>query len=240
MRKIRLSVSLVLALLFTSTQPASGQWSWGVYGAGEFDTEDVVFVLGGVRLAPATSWSWSPVLGLQAFWLQFPVGADAENSVTAVTPSVGLQRSFQDGAVGIHAGYQFQSEDIAGPATSATSVGEGAVAMANLDWGSTRPLAVQLLSSYNFGADAFWGRARSTLRIVTMNPGALRLGAEVAHLNQSDDDDIIGDTSFSSTAVGPVLEWQTGRGVTLGAAAGRRIQDGPNATYFRFEMALFP
>lgn len=231
---------LAFVLLLAVVSPASAQWNWGVFGNGEFDTEDVVFVLGGVRLAPTTSWSWSPVFGVQAFWLQIPAGADDETSITAFTPSIGLQHAFTDGSVGVHGGYQFQSEDIAGAPTTSTTVGEGAVAMANLDWGATRPIAVQLLGSYNFGAEAFWGRARSTLRVATISPGALRIGAEVAHLNQSDDEDTIFEDDFSSTAVGPVVEWHTGRGVTLGAGVGRKLQDGDDATYFRFEIALFP
>ena len=230
---------LAATLLLFGVSPAAAQWSWGVYGAGEFDTEDVVFVGAGLRVAPTTSWSWSPVFGVQGFWLQIPAGED-DTSITALTPSVGLQRSFNDGAFGIHAGYQFQNEDVAGATTTSATVGEGAVAMADLNWGASRPVAVQLLGSYNFGADAFWGRARSTLRVATISPGALRLGAEVAHMNQSDDADTTFDDGFSSTAIGPVLEWHTGRGVTLGAAAGRKLQEGDDATYFRFEMSLFP
>ena len=72
-----------------------------------------------------------------------------------------------------------------------------------------------------------------------MNPGALRIGAEAAYLSVEADSDVIGAERFNVLSVGPVLLWQTGRGVNLGFAVGRRFMDS-EATYFRIDFALFP
>ena len=99
-------------------------------------------------------------------------------------------------------------------------------------WGSGTGVGGQALATYNFGSESFWGRGRVDMPIMQLNPGAVRLGVEAAFLNASKSD-------FAVTSVGPVLLWNTGKGVNLGFAAGKRFGDS-DATYFRIDLALFP
>src|SRR5688500_9462683 len=104
------AVSAIAAVAFLgAAKPAQAQLSWTVIGLGEFDTDDVVLVLGGVSVSPSRL-GWAPVAGVQASWLQYPTGADGEDtrSIITVVPSVGVKNSFGTGTFQFRVGYAFR------------------------------------------------------------------------------------------------------------------------------------
>jgi hypothetical protein len=243
MQGIRKTVIATVALATIAAVPAKAQmtgwgpWGWTVYGTGEYDTDKVSLLLGGVSFAPKAL-GWVPLIGVQAHTLRFsPTGGSITQS--GVQPYLGIQDNFGTGLAAIHVGYQFEGTKavLAAPASIAT--GKGVVLTGQLEsWGTGKELGGQALGTYNFGSKTFWGRGRVDMPIMQMNPGAIRLGAEAAFLNVSADPPTT-TTSFSTTSVGPILMWQTGHGVNLGFAAGKRFGDS-KATYFRIDVAIFP
>jgi hypothetical protein len=229
--------SLVIAIgLAASAQTAHAQLGWTVYGVGEFDTSDVVLVLGGVSVGPARQ-GWVPVVGVSASWLQYPSGAlvgDDNVNVTTIMPSIGIANNFNGGSAQLRAGYAFaDGDDVVAPVVAADVGRDGAVGIAQVDYWGTGKLGAQAIASYNFGGEAFWGRGRLTYRIMSLgNSGDLRIGPEVAFL-ESDE--------YTATQVGGVLGFNAGAGTLLTGGIGRKLtDDGEDATYFRFEIVLTP
>lgn len=228
-----MAIGVAAALTVTAASPllAQSRMGWTAYGTGEFDTNDVIYLLAGAAFSPIRA-GWAPVVGAQAHWLRFPSTA-GDVDVSGIQPYVGMQNNYGTGLLAFRVGYQFEGEGAtASTAPVPQNVGDGAVVTGQLEhWGTGRGLGSQLLGTYNFGSETFWGRARASVGLAEMQPGAVRLGGEIAYLAAP---------NFTSTSIGPVLEWQTGRGFNLGFAVGRRIQDGGNATYFRIDFAAFP
>jgi hypothetical protein len=212
-----------------------GPWGWTVYGTGEYDTDKVGLLLGGISLAP-TKLGWVPVVGVQGHILRYSISGGTLTQ-KGVQPYAGLQDNFGTGLFALKGGYQFEGNDAVLVAPASIASGEGFVLTGQLEsWGTGKDLGGQALATYNFGSSTFWGRGRIDAPILALNPGALRLGVEAALLNVGGEDPA---PSFSTTSVGPVLMWQTGKGVNLGFAAGKRFGDS-DATYFRIDVAIFP
>jgi len=67
-------ITLLVALAAsTSAEKAHAQLGWTFYGVGEFDTSDVLMILGGVSVGPSRQ-GWVPVAGASASWLTYPSG----------------------------------------------------------------------------------------------------------------------------------------------------------------------
>ena len=229
---------LLLAVCFVT--PAEAQLrglGWTVYGTGEYDTDEVGFVLGGVSFAPKKR-GLAPLAGVEAHYLRYPTGVgDVDN--TGIQPYLGLQNNFGTGLVAAKLGYQFESNEATLIAPVNIAVGEGLVATGQLEsWGTGRDLGGQALATFNFGSKTLWTRGRVDMPIAQFNPGAFRLGLEAAYLNVGEDPTGL-DITYETASVGPVAIWQTGRGVNLGFAVGRRFID-TEATYFRIDVAIFP
>jgi hypothetical protein len=232
-------LSLLLATVIFAPQARAqlGPWGYTVYGTAEYDTDEVGLILGGLSLAPKRL-GLVPMLGVQGHYLRYDTGLGVVNN-KGVQPYVGLQNNFGTGLVGARVGYQFESNNAVLAAPANIALGEGIVATGQLEsWGTGKELGGQALATYNFGSSTIWTRGRVDMPLTQLNPGAIRLGLEAAYLN-------IGEAStgvpidFETASVGPVLMWQTGRGVNLGFAVGKRFMDS-EATYFRVDIALFP
>lgn len=233
--KILTTTLLAMGLAFMKTQPAQAQLGWSFVGVGEFDTADTYLVLGGVSVG-AQRTGWTPVAGLQAYWVQYVTNptTDATTSVTAVTPSVGLKNSFETGAFTARVGYTFVNGDIVGgtPAFSSDVTDDGVVTSAQLDYWGTGKVGLQGIATYNFGGESFWGRGRALFRVASFANGGLSVGPEVAYLNTN---------GYSATKFGGVVGLNPGKGTTINAAVGRKMADGgADATYFGFELVLYP
>src|SRR3954464_11330634 len=230
---------LLFTVIFSPTARAQlGSWGWTVYGTGEYDTDKVGLGLAGVSFAPKQL-GIVPMLGVQAHVLHYDAGTAGSITNKGVQPYVGLQNNFGTGLVGARVGYQFESNTAVLAAPTSIAAGEGVVVTGQLEsWGTGKELGGQALATYNFGSKTIWTRGRVDMPLTQLNPGAVRLGLEAAYLNVGETNTGV-DVAFETASVGPVLMWQTGRGVNLGFAAGKRFIDS-DAVYFRIDLALFP
>ena len=235
--------ALVLSLLLSTvifTPSARAQLrplGWTVYGTGEYDTDEVGLVLGGVSFAPKKL-GLVPMAGVEGYFLRYDTGVGFVNN-RGVQPYLGLQNNFGTGLVAARVGYQFESNSAVLVSPAPIAVGEGVVATGQLEsWGTGKELGGQALATFNFGSKTLWTRGRVDMPLIQRNPGALRLGLEAAYLNTGESDTGI-DINYETASVGPVLIWQTGHGINLGFAAGRRFIDS-DAVYFRIDLAMFP
>lgn len=231
MRRAALLGSVVFSL-FAVAQPAAAQWKATAIGVAEYDTEETLLLLGGVSAGPGGP-GWSPIIGLQSYYLTYKLPTETQ-SVVSVRPYAGLRNNFPGGSLAFTAGYAFVSDDdrVSPVGTGVTDSRDGVVVSGALDhWGTGGPLGYQLLASYNFGGESFWGRGRVTTRVSQFaSGGQFRVGGEVAYANSGD---------FSMTQPGLVAEWHSGTGFILGAGIGRKlITDGDDATFFRLETVI--
>lgn len=219
-------------LVVASAPPAAAQWSVTAVGVAEYDTQETWLLLAGVSASPWGGRGLSPVFGIQAYRLSYET-ASGRTHVTSVRPSAGIRNNFGTGSAQVRIGYAFTSRDVEAPVSAGVADrSDGVVLSAQVDyWGSGGPLAAQALGSYNFGSSTLWTRGRVTTRIAATGPGQVRLGGEVAFLNDSDSD-------FTMVQPGAVLEWHTG-GPILVFGVGRKLNDpGDDATYFKLEAVL--
>ena len=225
------AVAAAFLSLIGTAKPAHAQLGWTFVGVGDFDTSNVYLVLGGVTVSPTRS-GWSPYGGVSAYWLQYPQGTNSTQNVVTVTPMVGLKNSFGTGDFNVGVGYSFAGKgDI--PIVNAAASGSGVVNEAQVDYWGTGAVALQGIASYNYGSSSFWGRGRAGLRVARFNYGGITVGPEVTYLNGG---------NYSATRIGGFLGITPGRGTTINAAVGRKnANDGnPDATYFTFELVLYP
>ncbi|MGQ0560893.1 MAG: hypothetical protein ACT443_03350 [Gemmatimonadota bacterium] len=240
-RRAYVAAALAAALLLAGrTTPAHAQLGWTFVGVGEFDTDDVILVLGGVSVSPQRR-GWSPVGGVSAFYLQFPIGpqnGDDTRNITAVVPSVGIKNNFGSGAFQLRVGYSFRSSDRDDdtdtiPAFAAEVGEDGVVNTAQVDYWGSGAWNAQAIATYNYGSEAFWGRGRLARRLFGFgDDGAVSLGAEAAYLDSD---------NYAATKLGGLVMFNPGRGTLLNAAVGRKLgrDDFSDATYFTFELVLY-
>lgn len=230
----------VFILLAAAAKPAHAQLNWTFVGVGEFDTDDVVLVLGGVSVSPDRS-GWTPVAGLQASWLQYPTFNDQKRDIVAVVPSIGVRNGFDGGAFQFRVGYAFRNADdeeddviVGVPPVTADVGDDGVINSVQLDYWGDGDLGAQLIGSYNYGSESLWSRARLTHRVFSLgNDGHVRLGGEAAYLTGE---------GYNAWQVGGVIGFHPGRGTIINAGVGRKLAsgEGRDATYFRAELVLTP
>jgi len=212
-------------------KPAHAQLGWTFVGVGDFDTENVYLAFGGVSVSPQGR-GWAPVGGVSAYWLQFPNFGGGHTNVTTVTPSIGLKNNFGTGSVQARVGYSFSNKDNV-PLVNAEASGSGVVTSAQADYWGSGAMSAQGIGSYNWGSESFWGRGRLGFRVARFGDvGSISIGPEVSYLSSND---------YNATRVGGVLGFNPGRGTTINAAVGRKLpSSGEDATYFTFELVLYP
>jgi hypothetical protein len=231
-----------LGLITTATQPAQAQLNWTIVGVGEFDTEDVVLVLGGLSVSRGGE-GWSPSAGVTVSWLQYPTAsvADETREIISVVPSIGFRNGFNGGSIGFRVGYAFRDAsdddplfDDPVPPVAADVGDDGIVNSAQIDyWGDGR-LGAQAIASYNYGSESLWARGRLTYPVFGLSDGGqVRLGGEAAYLTGE---------GYDAWQVGGVVGFNPGRGVIINGGIGRKLafDDGKDATYFRAELVLMP
>ena len=220
-----------------SAGSVSAQWGISSVGVAEYDTNETLMLLAGVSAGPG-GMGWSPVVGLQAQYLSYDLGADRSRSILSLRPSAGLRNGYEGGAYQARVGYAFRVSDSeegdfdVPAATGFQDSNDGVVVSGGWDhWGTGGPLGFQALGSYNFGGESLWTRGRVTTRVAQPSSGGqVRVGGEVAYMTSDD---------YSALQPGGVLEWHNGRGLILGLGVGTKIiDDADNATYFRAEVVL--
>lgn len=211
---------------------ARAQWSATAVGVAEYDTNETLLLLAGVSVSPFGGPGLSPVFGIQVYRLSFETAAGT-TEVWSVRPSAGIRNNFTGGSAQFRVGYAFTSRDVPEPvAGGVADRSDGVVISSQVDWwGTGGPLGAQAIASYNFGSSSLWARGRVTTRIARTERGQVRLGGEVAVLNDND---------FTMVQPGAVLEWHSGpRGPILAFGVGRKLNDpGEDATYFKLEAVL--
>lgn len=231
MKRAALAAGVMASLFSVAARPLAAQWSATGVGVAEYDTQETLLLLGGVSAGPGGP-GWSPLVGVQSYYLTYKLPGDTK-SVFSVRPYVGVRNNFGPGSLAFTAGYAFVSDDTAPVVgTGVTDSRDGVVVSSALDyWGTGGPLGYQLLASYSFGGESFWGRGRVTTRVRELaGGGQFRVGGEVAYATSG---------SFNMIQPGLVAEWHNGSGFILGAGIGRKlIKDGDDATFFRLETVV--
>ena len=238
-RRVAFAAAIATAFFFSgSVTPAHAQLGVTVVGVGEFDTDDTYLVLGGVGVSPrGEGWSW--VASVTAYWLQYPVFGginDATRSVTAITPAVGIKNNFGSGSASFRVGYSFKNRDDDRDENDipafAPDGGDGLTNTAQVDYWGSGSVSAQGIASYHYGSESFWGRGRLAKRLFHVGAGSISLGGEAAYLDSED---------YSATKVGGLVMFNVGPGTQINAAVGRKLPNaGPDATYFTFELVLYP
>jgi hypothetical protein len=227
--KCKWSAAALAAVVMAS--PVQAQWKSTALGVAEYDTDGALFLLAGLSASPGGR-GVSPIVGVQGYHIGFDNGPSRTN-VFAVKPYVGLSSNYGSGAVSGTLGYAFSNRDEGTKivSTATNDVGSGVVVAGAWDhWGNNTPWGHQLLGSYNFDSENFWGRGRVTRQISSSGPAQRRLGAEVA---------VSAGDGYNAWQPGAVLELHNGRGGILGLGAGLKIPDaGDKAVYFKIEGVL--
>jgi hypothetical protein len=224
------SAAISFAVLTAMAPTAGAQWTATAIGVAEYDTEETLLLLAGLR-ATGPGTKIRPVLGIQGYHLQFDAGV-GNTSVFTYRPYVGFSYGLTGAAASATLGYAFSDRDTPVASTTVGDQGDGVVLSGSYDrWGTGGPLGYQLLGSYNFGSESFWSRLRVTQRIRQSGTGQTRLGAEVAYL--------AGD-GYSAVQPGGVAELHLGEGRILGVGAGMKFfsNGGGDAVYFKVEAVL--
>jgi hypothetical protein len=154
-------------------------------------------------------------------------------NVFGVKPYVGLGYGVTGGELSGTVGYMWANKTGNFPFTGTNgSVSKGTVVAGDWDyWGTGGPWGHQLLGSYNFGGDDFWGRAQVTKRYWQSGSAQRRIGVEVAALHGN---------GYSGYQPGVIWQMHNGKGFILGLGAGAELmKNADNAGYFKIE-ALAP
>jgi len=226
MKSIRTVVS-VLGLVVAAA-PMQAQWHATAIGVAEMTGQYPMF-LAGISTSPGGR-GISPLLGVQGYHLQY-AATGGRTSVFAVKPYLGLIDNYGTGDLYGTLGYSYSNKDTPVASVATNDIGRGVVVSGGWDhWGSGTPWGHQVLASYNFDTEGFWGRGRETRRIWQNGSAQRRLGGEVALLT--------GD-GYTAWQPGAILEIHNGRGGILGLGAGVRLQDpGSSNAYFKIEGVL--
>lgn len=222
--------AVVAGLALASAAPAAAQWHATAIGVAEYDTKETLLLLAGLSASPGGR-GVSPIIGVQGYHLGLDGGTAGRTNVFVVKPYAGLSSNYGAGSVYGTLGYAFSNKDVPVPTTSTNDIGDGVVIAGGWDhWGTGGPWGHQLLGSYNFDSEAFWGRGRVTRQIASSGQAQKRFGGEVAFLSGA---------GYSAWQPGAVFEMHNGRGGILGLGAGMKFfEGGDNAVYFKVEGVL--
>lgn len=227
--RVFLVAASLLALPF-APKPASAQWSASLFGVAEYDTESTLLLLAGLSAGPSGR-GWAPRVGVQGYHLGYD-GTPSRVNVAVVRPWVGLRNSYEGGSVSASLGYAFSNrEEQFTQGAFVPDRGDGVVVSGGWDyWGTGGPVGYQLLGSYNFGTESVWTRGQVTTRVRALNPGQVRVGAEVAYL---------AGENYSGVQPGAIVQFHNGRGRIFGLGAGLKFfEGGGDAVYFKVELGL--
>lgn len=222
-------LAAVAGLMVALAAPAQAQWHVTGIGVAEVDTKQTLLLLAGLSASPGGKGLY-PIIGVQGYHLGLD-GTGGRTNIFSIKPYAGLGSGYDGGTVYGTLGYSYSSKDVAVTSTSTNDIGRGVVLAAGWDhWGTGTPWGHQVLGSYNFDSEAFWGRGRVTRRISADIPAQRRFGGEVAFLS--------GD-GYRAWQPGAVFEMHNGKGGILGLGAGMKFsQGGDNAGYFKIEGVL--
>ena len=236
---------LVLAFALGGTAaPAAAQGLQPViYGATEFDTEDLqLYLLGASVTTGGEGLGFGA--GAMVYHLRYDGGAQ-DASQTAVAPTGIIRYGMPTGAVQLSAGYIFISGDEGLP--GAPGGGEDGVitTLQGNYWGDDRTNA-QAIASYNWGGEYLWTNARATRRVTEIGGRGVNLGGELTFQGGlgGDDDLLPGTEEYQAWQAGVVAEYQVSPALRLtGVVGGKTTNIDEQADlfpYFKLEFVAIP
>lgn len=240
----RAGKAAVAAVALALASPAAAQITPVIYGATEFDTEDLrLYLLGASVSSGGTGLGWTA--GASAYHLTYPVGADDTESVTSVQPNVGVRYGWPTGAVAATVGYAFVSggDDDTTPSTPVGAPGGGEdgvlTQLQGNYWGDGYRNG-QVIAVYNWGAEYLWTNARGTQRVFdTGDATGINLGAEAGFQGGG-----TGDEDYQAFQAGGVVEWQASPAVRLIGVVGGKSDNRDDAPsvfpYVKLEFVALP
>lgn len=215
----------VLALLGAGAAPAEGQFlggDWGTtwVGVAETSGDDVTTLLAGASVSPG-GLGLKPIVGLQGIYFMF----DEENS-WSVTPSAGLIMRGQTGAIQGRVGYTL-SEDSEFPVFGGPDAGDGPGLgfSTQAEYWDGGAYGLQGIASYNLGSEYLWTRARATLRVLQLDPGAIHVGPEFVYQGEMGEEGVGDPPHYTGTQIGGILLWDSGNMLSAGFGAGIKNND---------------
>ncbi|HST57403.1 MAG TPA: glycosyltransferase [Longimicrobium sp.] len=241
----RAGKAAVVGLALAMASPAAAQLQPVVYGASEFDTEDLrLFLLGASVSSPGTGLGWTA--GVSSYHLTYPVGADDTESVTAVQPSVGVRYGTPTSAVSGSVGYAFVSGGDDDGTDGGTVVGapgggeDGVLTQLQANYWGDGTRNGQAIAVYNWGAEYLWTNLRGTQRVIeTGDYTGVNVGAELGFQGGGS-----GDDDYQAFQAGGVAEYQLSPAVRLIGVVGGKADnrdDSPSVfPYFKLEFVALP
>jgi cellulose synthase (UDP-forming) len=240
----RAGKAAVVGLALALAAPAAAQITPVVYGATEFDTQDLrLYLLGASVGSGGTGLGWTA--GASAYHLTYPVSEDDTESVTSVQPNAGVRYGWPTGAVAGTVGYAFVSgggdEDNGSPAVGAPGGGEDGL-LTQLQgnyWGDGTRMG-QAIAVYNWGAEYLWTNVRGTQRVFgTGEATGVNLGAEAGFQGGG-----TGDDDYQAFQAGGVAEYQLSPAVRLIGVVGGKSDNRDDAPsvfpYLKLEFVALP
>ena len=211
------------------------------YGSGDWDTKDSGFYLLGMYAGMAKL-KWSPYFNLNAYRLDYVDrrAGEGDKNLSAISPTVGFAYAARRSGFSIGGGYTWTDPQDAGApgAEGGGASGAHAAVGAYREGRGDRPMRLQLLSNYNFGAEYLWARLRAS----TPMSDRIRVGAE-----------LVGQAGLETGAesnvfkIGPTIEYAWTDNFRTGAVIGYKTSDGDrfvdgreSAAYFKVEFSFSP
>jgi hypothetical protein len=230
-KRFALALALGAAALATA-EPVRAQINHGLLtGAERGSNGQSMILLGG--WAGVSGLGWNPVAGVIGYRLD--VSAANDDVSWAANPFLGLRHQWRTGGAQMNLGYSFTRAG-ASDGVGAPRVYSGLTTGAQIDWGANSAVDGQIIASDAWSGDGYaWSRARLGTHMAGTRDGAqLRAAAEVS---------LQGDDTYTGLEAGPLLQWRSPGGVTLGAGAGWRRAPADagqteNLSYFRVEMVI--
>lgn len=199
-------------------------------GSGDGDGTSIVLLGGSVR---PEGLGLKPVVGLQAYWLQYDV-LDGSETVLALTPSVGLQYRTEGAAVEGRVGYSLQDSDVDAPFIEGEGGGSGFTTTLSANSWATRP-ELQGQAAYNWESEFVWTQAQAVMPVASLDPGNVGVGAEVIYQT-----DTSAGGDYHALQYGPVLRYNNGRNFMVTLGAGRKDNNvGDDTWYARVTAVSF-
>jgi len=225
------------------------------YGSTELDTRHSQFYLLGMYVGMG-GLGWTPFFNVNAYSLHYRLDREfptSDRTLSSLSPTIGLAYAGRNQGVSIGGGYAWvKNPDAGAPGAEGGGKNGGTVSVGAYNNGSgRRPMHVQLLSNYNFGAKYVWARGRASIpfagtrvnpttgRNLPRHPG--RIGIEI--VGQGGGEEPLKSHSFQA---GPTFEYTwTPHFRTTGAAGyktvgGSRFSAGENAGYLKLEFSFSP
>ena len=243
-RNALLALAAITAFGTTRVAGAQSTFHPSIYGSTEIDTRHSQFYLAGVYVGMG-GLGWSPYLNVNGYALNYrPLRASTSSeTLSAVSPTLGLAYAGRTGGVSFGAGYQFVDNEnpgapgAEGGGSSGVTASVGAYRIGN----RRRAIRSQLLGNYNFDSQYLWARGRASVPFRNSTVHPMRLGAEVVGQGGGKN----GNTS-NSFQVGPTLEYGWTGQLRTTIAGGWKSVDGSsfakreNAGYVKLEFSFSP